>query len=463
MMRRHVGLIVSEVETAAGRPIWSVMTEQQMMFRAEQAEQLRERYEELERERERSRALRGGAGGAADAPRAGGRRDLLALPRRGRYALAAAARLRHQVAARSGRRASTGAARRSEIGAADDRFCYQWRGEREQPPGRPVRPGGRQAARRQLGPAEDPNSRSVASIVAGNVFTLFNAIIGVFFILILALGLFADALFGFIAIINSYIGIRQELKAKEMLESLALLVAPRAKAIRDGAVVEVRADEVVPGDFVRVEPGDQLVADGEVVESRGLTAGRVDADRRGRRGPQAVRASGCSRARSRSRARATTRSTPSARTATRPRSPARRAGSAIPLAAAGGGEPGAEGLHLAADPAGRDPDPRAGRAQHAAGGGGADGDRRPDHLDPRGPGAADERHPRGRRGPPGPARHAGAADGGDGVAGRRGHHLRGQDRHPDHRRAEAGRGRGRRRLPVRGRAEGAGALRRQLG
>ena len=130
-----------------------------------------------------------------------------------------------------------------------------------------------EAAKRlqQLGPAEDPNSRSVASIVAGNVFTLFNAIIGVFFILILGLGLFADALFGFIAIINSYIGIRQELKAKETLESLALLVAPRAKAIRDGAVVEVGADEVVPGDFVRVEPGDQLVADGEVVESRGLT------------------------------------------------------------------------------------------------------------------------------------------------------------------------------------------------
>ncbi len=130
-----------------------------------------------------------------------------------------------------------------------------------------------EAAKRlqQLGVAEDPNSRSVASIVAGNVFTLFNAIIGVFFIVILGLGLFADALFGFIAIINSYIGIRQELKAKETLESLALLVAPRAKAIRDGAVVEVGADEVVPGDFVRVEPGDQLVADGEVVESRGLT------------------------------------------------------------------------------------------------------------------------------------------------------------------------------------------------
>ncbi len=131
----------------------------------------------------------------------------------------------------------------------------------------------REAAKRleRLGPAEPPTSRSTASIVAGNVFTLFNAIIGGFFILILSLGLFADAFFGFVAIVNSAIGIRQELKAKKTLDELALLVAPRAKAIRDGSEVELRAEEIVPGDIVRVEPGDQLVADGVVVSSRGLT------------------------------------------------------------------------------------------------------------------------------------------------------------------------------------------------
>ena len=123
----------------------------------------------------------------------------------------------------------------------------------------------------RLGPPEPPNSRSVASIVTANVFTLFNAIIGGFFILILSLGLFADAIFGVIAIVNSAIGIRQELKAKETLDQLALLVAPRAKVIRDGRLVELLANEVVPGDVVRVEPGDQLVADGPVVDTRGLT------------------------------------------------------------------------------------------------------------------------------------------------------------------------------------------------
>src|SRR4051794_22442873 len=107
----------------------------------------------------------------------------------------------------------------------------------------------------RLGEPEPPNSRSVASIVTANVFTLFNAIIGVFFVLMIGLGLFADALFGLIAVVNSAIGIRQELRAKETLDQLALLVAPRAKVIRDGRPLELTADQVVPGDVVRVEPG----------------------------------------------------------------------------------------------------------------------------------------------------------------------------------------------------------------
>ncbi|HEX7059492.1 MAG TPA: HAD-IC family P-type ATPase [Solirubrobacterales bacterium] len=124
---------------------------------------------------------------------------------------------------------------------------------------------------RKLGPPPETSSRSVSSIVAGNVFTLFNAIIGIFFVLILSLGLFADAVFGLIAIVNSYIGIRQELRAKATLDELAVLVAPHAKVVRDGAEASLLAEEVVPGDIVHIGPGDQLVADGEVISSRGMT------------------------------------------------------------------------------------------------------------------------------------------------------------------------------------------------
>jgi cation-transporting P-type ATPase E len=140
---------------------------------------------------------------------------------------------------------------------------------------------------RELGPPPETSSRSVSSIVAGNVFTLFNAIIGAFFVFDLGLGLYADSIFGLIAVINSYIGIRQELKAKRTLDELAVLVAPHAKVVRDGAVVELLAEEVVPGDVVAVEPGDQLVADGEVVSTRGMTldesmlTGEADGVRKG--------------------------------------------------------------------------------------------------------------------------------------------------------------------------------------
>src|SRR6478735_2578770 len=125
--------------------------------------------------------------------------------------------------------------------------------------GEPERPTGLSSAEAKkrlgdLGAPPETSSRSVSSIVAGNVFTLFNAIIGVFFVLMLLLGLFADAIFGVIAIINSYIGIRQELKAKRTLDELAVLVAPHAKARRDGAAVSLLAEELVPGDVVLVEP-----------------------------------------------------------------------------------------------------------------------------------------------------------------------------------------------------------------
>jgi magnesium-transporting ATPase (P-type) len=151
---------------------------------------------------------------------------------------------------------------------------------------------------RKLGPPPETSSRSLASIVAGNVFTLFNAIIGTFFLLDVGLGLYADAIFGLIAVVNSSIGIYQEKRAKETLDEIAVLVAPHAKVVRNGEVTELLATEVVFGDVVQVGPGDQLVADGEVAASRGLTmdesllTGEADGIRKGE-GDQVLSGSFC--------------------------------------------------------------------------------------------------------------------------------------------------------------------------
>jgi P-type E1-E2 ATPase len=129
-------------------------------------------------------------------------------------------------------------------------------------------------ARRRLEaspPPEAPGtSRSYASIVRSNTLTLFNLILGAFWAVIIAAGRPADGLFGAVIVANTGIGILQDVRAKRALDRLALLVAPHARAVRDGREQTVPADEVVHGDIVALRPGDQVVADGAVVESSAL-------------------------------------------------------------------------------------------------------------------------------------------------------------------------------------------------
>jgi cation-transporting P-type ATPase E len=117
---------------------------------------------------------------------------------------------------------------------------------------------------------ELPTSRSYTSIVRANTLTLFNLILASFLVLILLAGRPADALFAGVMVANTAIGIVQEVRAKRTLDRLALLVAPHARVVRDGTSRPVGADEVVSGDLVVLQPGDQIVADGTVTRSVGL-------------------------------------------------------------------------------------------------------------------------------------------------------------------------------------------------
>ena len=116
-------------------------------------------------------------------------------------------------------------------------------------------------------PARNRSSRSYASIVRANVFTVFNAILLAFGLLTLAFGEWQDALFLGVVVANSTIGIVQELRAKRALDALTALVAPTATVVRDGAERRVAVDGVLEGDLVRLEPGDQVVGDGTLVET----------------------------------------------------------------------------------------------------------------------------------------------------------------------------------------------------
>ena len=73
-----------------------------------------------------------------------------------------------------------------------------------------------------------------------------------------------------VIVVNSTIGIVQELRAKRVLRQLELMSAPKARLLRDGNVVEVGYGDLKIDDEIIIQAGDELPADAKVIESKGL-------------------------------------------------------------------------------------------------------------------------------------------------------------------------------------------------
>jgi cation-transporting ATPase E len=113
-------------------------------------------------------------------------------------------------------------------------------------------------------------SRTTGEIIRANVFTRINAIYGVLFALILSTGYFIDGLFGGLIIVNSAVGIIQELRAKRTLERLAIVGQAKPTVRRDGRSAEIAPEDVVLGDLVELGPGDKIVVDGPTLTAEAL-------------------------------------------------------------------------------------------------------------------------------------------------------------------------------------------------
>ncbi|WP_330240042.1 HAD-IC family P-type ATPase [Streptomyces sp. NBC_00525] len=114
------------------------------------------------------------------------------------------------------------------------------------------------------------SSRSMAEIVRANVFTRFNLIIGVLWVIMLFVAPIQDSLFGFVIVANTGIGIVQEWRAKKTLDSLAVIGEAKPVVRRDGTAAPIHTSEIVLGDLVELGPGDKVVVDGTVAEADGL-------------------------------------------------------------------------------------------------------------------------------------------------------------------------------------------------
>ena len=125
-------------------------------------------------------------------------------------------------------------------------------------------------ARGDVNRVEMPTSRTALEIVRANVLTRFNAILGALFVVIVTTGPWQDALFGGVLVVNTLIGIVQELRAKRTLDRLALVSQPKARAVRSGRSVDIPTATIVLDDILELAPGDQVVVDGVLLSALGL-------------------------------------------------------------------------------------------------------------------------------------------------------------------------------------------------
>lgn len=113
-------------------------------------------------------------------------------------------------------------------------------------------------------------SRPISEIIRANVLTRFNALLGTLFVVILVVGPWQDALFGGVLIVNALIGIVQEIRAKRMLDLLALTIQPNAHVVRAEQRMTIPAENIVLDDIVELGAGDQVLVDGIVLTTQDL-------------------------------------------------------------------------------------------------------------------------------------------------------------------------------------------------
>jgi len=73
-----------------------------------------------------------------------------------------------------------------------------------------------------------------------------------------------------VVLLNAILGVIQESKAEAAIEALQTMTAATCKVLRDGKMVVLHSDELVPGDVVLLEAGDAVPADGRIIENASL-------------------------------------------------------------------------------------------------------------------------------------------------------------------------------------------------
>ncbi len=112
---------------------------------------------------------------------------------------------------------------------------------------------------------DSSHGRSIKSIIVENICTLFNLINVILFAFIAITGSFKNGLFMLVIVINTAIGIVQEIRSKKITDALSIVASSKSRAIRDGEVVSIAHEEIVKGDYIILGRGEQIPCDAIVV------------------------------------------------------------------------------------------------------------------------------------------------------------------------------------------------------
>ena len=108
--------------------------------------------------------------------------------------------------------------------------------------------------------------KTTREIIFSNIFTFFNAMNLVLAAFIATTLRFENMLFLGVIAINTAIGIYQEVRSKNALEELSLLGRNKYRVNRDNEIIEVDSEEIVLGEYLHLNLGDQVPVDAEIIE-----------------------------------------------------------------------------------------------------------------------------------------------------------------------------------------------------
>jgi cation-transporting P-type ATPase E len=152
--------------------------------------------------------------------------------------------------------------------AADDALSPSNAGtHRRRPPG-PGLTEDEVARRREAGLGNDADvrtGRTYGRILRENVFNFINNLFFTLGVILVVLGRYLDA-FVSVAVImaNTLVSLAQEVRAKRIIDRIAILTRPKATVVRDGELVNLDPGRLVVGDLLYLHPGDQVVVDGRM-------------------------------------------------------------------------------------------------------------------------------------------------------------------------------------------------------